>query len=663
MTRVLVFAGTVEGRRLAGLLGAEGVRVHACVATGYGGELMEPVGGVSCSVGGMGPEVMSELMGSHPIVVDATHPYASRITGRIREACALAGAEYIRLLRPGTPVGDAVVVGSIDEAVGHLEGTEGGILVTTGSRDIRRYARIAGRVHARVLPDAGSIAACVDAGIPRSNIIAMQGPFSEELNLAMLRQTGVRHLVTKDSGREGGTDAKLAAAARAGVSTVLIGRPSEETGLSYDETVALLADRLGLTLGPAAQMRAEAGAAGRRVTLVGIGMGPAGGMTGDAREAIAAADLVVGAPRMIAAAGEVRAAVLEEYAADRVIAHLRANPVYREVAVLVSGDVGFHSAASKMAAAAAAEGFEVRSVCGISSLAHLCSRLLVPWEDVRTVSLHGRGANAVGEVRRNRRTFFLLEGAEGARRLCAQLARHCPDVSVTLGQDLGAADESIVAGRPADVAGRASSALCVALVDNPHPRTGPRLGIDDGGFSRGGAPMTKSEVRALSLLKLELDDDSVVHDIGAGTGSVAVEAALTAVSGHVHAVERDPEALALIAENAERFGVTNLTVTAGAAPEALAGLPAPTHVFIGGSSGRMREILLREIGMNPDVRIVVNAVTLETLAETMRCIAELGLRDDEVVCVNVSRARKVGGYRMMTAANPVHIISCRGPGA
>ena len=653
MTGVLIFAGTADGRRLAEQLGGAGVRVHTCVATAYGGEMMGD--GADVSVGGMDADRMGRLMADHPLVVDATHPYATRITVRIREACERAGAEYIRLLRPGTPAAGVVAVDSVDAAVAYLEGTTGPVLVTTGSKEIDKYAKLGERVHARVLPSADSIGKCVAAGLPRRNIIAMQGPFDEEFNYGLLRQIGARYMVTKDSGAEGGTPAKLAAAAAAGVETVMVGRPLVEAGLSYEETLTLLAGRLGFAAGAAPQ------ATKRRLTVVGIGMGDPAGMTGEARAAIAAADLVVGAERMVAAAGT-GTPVLVEYAADRVMEFLDRNPGYRDIAFLVSGDVGFYSAADRMAAAAERKGFAVGRVCGIASLVHLCARAGVPWEDVRPVSLHGRRANAVGEVRRNRRTFFLLEGAGGARELAGLLERHCPAVTVTLGEDLGQAGERISVGAPA-IAYQATSPLCVMLVENPHPRTGLRIGIPDAEFVRGGAPMTKAEVRALSLAKLELSDDAVVYDIGAGTGSVAVEAALTAVSGTVYAIERDPEAVGLIEANAERFGATNLVAVAGTAPEALVDLPPPTHVFVGGSAGRLESILAAAIDANPAVRIAINAVTLETLSEATACIGRLGLKDDETVCVNISTARKAGGYRLMTANNPVHIISCRGPGA
>jgi precorrin-6B C5,15-methyltransferase / cobalt-precorrin-6B C5,C15-methyltransferase len=199
------------------------------------------------------------------------------------------------------------------------------------------------------------------------------------------------------------------------------------------------------------------------------------------------------------------------------------------------------------------------------------------------------------------------------------------------------------------------------VVENPDVTVRP-FGIDDSEFVRGSAPMTKSEVRTLSVSKLALEEDSVVYDIGAGTGSVSVQMALVSVEGRVYAIEKEPDAVNLIEVNKVKFKTPNVIPVTGTAPKALIGLPAPTHAFIGGSSGNMKEILKMLIEANPDVRIVMNAVTLETIAEIVNCIRVLGLIEEEITCVSVSKAREVGLYHMMNAQNPVYIAVCRGPG-
>lgn len=166
--------------------------------------------------------------------------------------------------------------------------------------------------------------------------------------------------------------------------------------------------------------------------------------------------------------------------------------------------------------------------------------------------------------------------------------------------------------------------------------------------------MTKSEVRAIAMSKLGIRGDSVVYDIGAGTGSVSIECALAAPDGTVYAVERNNDAADLIEENRKAFRTPNLEIIRGRAPDALEGLPAPTHAFIGGTSGRLREILTIIFGRNPGARVCVTAITLETVSEIMECARSMDLGDD-TVCINVSRSGRVGGYHMMTANNPIYI--------
>ncbi len=186
-------------------------------------------------------------------------------------------------------------------------------------------------------------------------------------------------------------------------------------------------------------------------------------------------------------------------------------------------------------------------------------------------------------------------------------------------------------------------------------------GIPDDLFQRGQgparAPMTKEEIRCLVIGKLRLKSDSVVYDIGAGTGSIAVEAAFQAREGRVFAVEKEEAAVALIRENSRRFGVENIVVVHGEAPEALDGLPPADRVIIGGSGGRLEEILrtvasrLKEGG-----RIVVNAVTIDTLATSVKVLEELGFGEAGTVSLTVARAERVGAARIWKGLNPVYLV-------
>lgn len=180
-------------------------------------------------------------------------------------------------------------------------------------------------------------------------------------------------------------------------------------------------------------------------------------------------------------------------------------------------------------------------------------------------------------------------------------------------------------------------------------------------FIRGAVPMTKSEVRAVSISKLELEEDSVLYDVGAGTGSVSIEAASFLKKGKVYAIERKEEAISLIKANKERFHAECLEIVEGTAPQAMVSLEAPTHVFIGGTSGSMKEVLSLVLQKNPKVRIVINVLALESLSEILTWLKENSIAA-EIVQVQVSKAKEAGTYHLMMGQNPVYVISFGGEG-
>ena len=248
MDKLCIFAGTTEGRQLVEFLSGQPVAVTACVATEYGETLLSPAENLTISARRLAEEEMEDLFRAQgfALVVDATHPYAAAVTENI----AKTSTPYLRLLRAGTEVPDgAVYVPDIPHAVAYLNEMAGNILLTTGSKELSLYTCIrdfSNRVYARVLPMESSLVACRAAGLPPSHIIAMQGPFSKELNIALLRFTQARYLVTKEDGTPGGFADKAAAAAEAGATLVVIGRPPQREGLSLSDTTALLCRRFGL---------------------------------------------------------------------------------------------------------------------------------------------------------------------------------------------------------------------------------------------------------------------------------------------------------------------------------------------------------------------------------------------------------------------------------
>ena len=394
-----------------------------------------------------------------------------------------------------------------------------------------------------------------------------------------------------------------------------------------------------------------------KVYLIGVGMGGPATMTLQALEAVRACPVLVGARRLLEPWTADHDCVPLIAAAD-IAAYIGKAPL-GPVGVLLSGDTGFYSGAKALWPLLGAH--EVVTVPGLSSLTYFCARLQTTWQDVKLVSAHGRDCDLAGEIARNPRTFALTGGATRVADVCRALAeRGLGDVKVSVGERLGYPDERIVTAPAAELAGEDFDSLAVLLAENPRPAAPPWRGpgLPDAAFLRGDVPMTKEEVRALALSRLRLEENHIVWDVGAGTGSVSVECALACPRGRVFAVEKKPEALALIGENKARFGVDNLEVVAGTAPEALEGLPAPDRVFLGGTSGNMEEILDAVFRKNPAARVVCTAVTLETVGEAARRFAKLEGAD--MVQVSVTRTRPAGPYHLMDAQNPVWLFSGEG---
>ncbi len=682
MKQIIVFAGTTEGRLLSEWLSGEGLSVLVCVATEYGSLLMKEGENLEVRKGRLSREEMVHLFGKEepPLVLDATHPYAVEVSGNIRTACESAGCEYLRLIRSADPIheqeNDCVAVESVKEAADRLAETKGRILVTTGSKELHYFTEIPDyqeRVYARVLATPEVVAHCKELGFLGQHLICMQGPFSREMNAAMLRQFDASWLVTKESGKEGGFSEKLAAAREAGARVVLVGRPLEEEGVSVEEGIEFLRERFSLETYPKLSAERQEENTGnqvganpgeetkKKVILAGIGMGTADTMTKEVWEAFQKADCILGAGRMLESFRGLGKPMLDAYVPEKMTAYVREHPEYRRIAVALSGDVGFYSGAKRLIGAFEQEGILVELMPGISSVAYLCSRLGIAWEDVKLMSIHGRKGNLIEAVRENLRTFTLLGGKDNVEALCRELLYYGMDqVIIYVGERLHYPEERITKGTPAELQGQAFDGLCAALIENPDYQGGMSSCIPDEEFVRGKAPMTKSEIRCLCVAKLGLQRDSLVYDIGAGTGSVSVEMAFQVPEGTVWAIEKEEEAAKLIRENCRKFQVSNIEVVEGMAPEAFLDLSVPTHAFIGGSSGNLREILELLLKKNPKIRVVISAVTLETIGETVECLKELPFAGTEAVQVQTSKAKTLGRYQLMMGQNPVYIFTADG---
>ena len=242
--RIVIFSGTTEGRELSKRLSQAGASVTVCVATEYGEEEQGRVPGVVTRTGPLSAAEKRKLLRDAMLCVDATHPYARHVTESVRAACAEAEVEYIRLLRPACGIDGALVFDSAGEAAAWLKDREGRVLLTTGAKELDAYACLAPeRLIPRVLPSCAALSACEALGIPHRNIIAMQGPFSAELNAATIRQYGVRYLVTKDGGGPGGFPEKAQAARETGAQLIVLRRPAE-SGLGFEEVLNLCKTRI-----------------------------------------------------------------------------------------------------------------------------------------------------------------------------------------------------------------------------------------------------------------------------------------------------------------------------------------------------------------------------------------------------------------------------------
>ncbi len=676
MEPVIIFAGTTEGRELSEYLSAQKIQVTACVATEYGETILRGKQYLNIHTGRMDAAQMKAFLQKTGagLVVDATHPYAAVVSQNVAQACRETKTEYLRLIRESQQMEtkEAVLVSSVEEAAAYLAQTSGNILATTGSKELAKYTMIPDyekRVFARVLSTKEVAQACEELGFRGRNLICMQGPFSEELNTAMLRQFDCRYLVTKETGKAGGFKEKLRAAEKAGAKVVLVGRPEEQSGYSYGEIIEILKEKFPelkksekiVRKSSEHQTEPKSRLRERVVTLIGIGMGTLSGMTAEALEALEEADLLIGAGRMLQAAEHVCKPVYKEYDPVRIADYINAHPEHARVAVLLSGDIGFYSGAKRLYEALEGCSCQVRSICGISSVVYFCGKLRMAWEDVCLRSAHGRKVNLTGAVRTHEKTFSILSGADSVGKLCKELQEYgLAHTRVYIGERLGYPDERISSGSPKEMEGGTYDGLCVALIENPRYFGGVECCVEDERFLRGKAPMTKSEIRSLSVAKLHLTRDAVIYDVGAGTGSVSVEMALQAPEGSVFAVERKEEACQLIEENKRLFGTPNIQVVRGLAPEALHGLPAPTHAFIGGSAGNLKEIMECLLDKNPRIRMVINTVTLETIGEVMDCLNMLPVTEEEILSVSIAKAKGLGNYHLMMGQNPIYIITCRG---
>lgn len=441
---------------------------------------------------------------------------------------------------------------------------------------------------------------------------------------------------------------------------------------------------------------------GLQIVLIGCGSGEPSMLSQQARDILCSADPVIGSGRLLAGldgiirgrkkqmvrTDEIADAIREIYAdgdgsprtgedsssctdggGGACGADTGSFAADRTVAVLLSGDTGFFSGALPLGRKLEEEGIPYTVLPGISSMAMLAARLRTSYSDWTIVSLHGtvRDDEQIRQkvtegIMSGRKTFFLTGGDVFPENVLSVFAETgLGDLEAAVGQRLFTDDEAVTWGSAEELAKQHFSQMAVLLVEAAPIFPVRSGGLKDELFIRGGVPMTKQYVRAAILSAMDLSDGSTVWDIGAGTGSVSVQLALTDRHGRVFAIEKDPEGVRLIRENRRKFCCWNLEVRQGSAPGALTGLPKPDHVFIGGSGGYLEQILDAVDAVSPKAPVTLTAVTVETMARAADLFQKSG-RQYEVVQIFCARSKTMGRYHLMKAENPVFIMTGSRPG-
>ena len=388
--------------------------------------------------------------------------------------------------------------------------------------------------------------------------------------------------------------------------------------------------------------------------LIGTGTDGLGSLTADAGQAIRSADLLIGAKRMLEPYENAGKSLFYAYQAKQIAEALH-NSQAESAAVLFSGDCSFFSGARNLLPMI--DNMKVTVFPGISSMSAFCAKCGISYEDMRFLSLHGTGSNIAIHAKINRYCFFLLGGKTDAAQVCQRLCDYdLAGIQVHIGMNLGYENESILHGKASDFTALPAETLSVMITDHPAYLRYIPSAVPDTAFLRGQVPMTKAEVRCNAVSALRIAHDAVCWDIGCGTGSVTVETAFRCPDGQVYAFDQKQDAVLLTEQNAHNFSCDNITAVNGICPDILHDYPAPDAVFIGGSGGRLSEIMDEIAHKNPKARIALTAVSLETVAQAMDAFSVYS--DDFDVCqIAVTRTKKIGTHTMFDAQNPVFLIS------
>ena len=408
----------------------------------------------------------------------------------------------------------------------------------------------------------------------------------------------------------------------------------------------------------------------RAVTIVGIGDDGCSSLSSRAMNAVAAAQVLAGGERHLAFFPQFKGErIVLEGGIVKAVRRLAELAHEHNVCVLASGDPLFYGVGKLVINAVGRE--HVAVIPQPSSMQLAFARVGVSWEDAACISLHGRPiAGLAAKMRRLAKAAILTDDESPPARIANHLLAHGESAAITawvcerLGGD-GERVRSFKLPELVNVTDVDSLNIVILVRDDPAWRPEPLVyGRSEDAFAKRVPKkglITKREVRLLSLAALQLRPSSVVWDIGAGSGSIAVEAGLIASEGRVYAIEVDPEGVEICRENVAAHGADNVTVIAGRAPNALQGLETPDAVFVGGSKGSMADIIDVALSrLAPGGRLVANAITLENAGEAYQALRKHGLVP-EVMLVQISRAEKLAHYLRYEAQNPIQIFAVEKP--
>jgi len=396
----------------------------------------------------------------------------------------------------------------------------------------------------------------------------------------------------------------------------------------------------------------------QKIYLVGAGIKGWEGFGAKALEIITRGEVLIGAQRHLDIFPDYQGTKMVLGDLSVMLEFLRKTE--KRVTVLASGDPNFFGLSRFLLRNLPKERIEI--FANVTSMQYAFARIKEPWDDAVFVSVHGRGIkSAIDKIIASEKAAVLTDEKNSPAVIAGELIRRGAEGYIAwVCEDLGMPTENFTRTDVKGLVDLKCSPLNILILIKawePTLETWPVIGIDDDLFATAKKLITKQEVRAVTLAKLQLQNDLVLWDIGAGSGSVAIEAGNLMPNGKVFALEKNPQYLTFIKENLRKFGARNVMLIEAFAPDGIDDLPDPDRVFIGGSGGMLEEIVdAVDKRLKPDGMIVLNAVTLDTLTKAVEFLEDHGYTV-EVCCVNVANTRALTEYKMFEAHNPVYIIA------